>query len=110
MNLQEVIQKFGQRRDTLNVGDYVLFEGGDSINGDYVILAQIESISLPNATVKELWKYYLSGNEFLCSSATLTAPLDSFKKSISQQLQEKKQFWEWFHKRWKEDEQKYGKS
>lgn len=108
MNMQEAIQKYGHRRDSLSIGDYVLFDGSDSVNGNYIILARIESISLPDATVREVWKYYLNGNEFPCNGAPLTAPLDSFKESIEQQMKEAKEFWEWFMKRWKEDEEKYG--
>ena len=45
MTLLEVAQKYGQARSTLSIGDKVLIEGGDSINGNYLLLCEVAEIT-----------------------------------------------------------------
>ena len=94
MTLLEVAQKFGQSRSTLSVGDKVLIEGGDTTNGNYVILCEVAAITGTDARLRECETYYISG-QVSPRAGEMTCPIAYFKDSIATRLEKQNDFFRW---------------
>ena len=109
MNEDDLLEKYSGCVETIEIGQRVLVAGQDSGAGNYVTLAEVTSIDGSNASLRDVRKYYLNGNEALPSTTPYAAPIDYLKQSLQEKLKDNADFAAWLEARFKQDSSKYDK-
>ena len=94
MTLTQAAQKYGQARESLNVGDIVMCEASNSSVGSYLILAEVIEVSLAIARLRSVNAYHFSGR-VEPAAEYLEAPITYFRDSIGVRLQKNNDFFRW---------------
>ena len=84
--LIELVSDLGEAKESVNVGDYVLFDGSQA-SGEYVTKCKVIGIEGDSVKLQEIRTYYLNGGEYPERKQS-AVPMDYFKTPVIQHIQE----------------------
>lgn len=99
--LIELIRQHGRAREVLHPGDTVLVDGAHA-GGEYVTQCKVLEVDGASIKLQEEHTYYLNGGEFPERKQT-TVPMEYFRKSIPDHIQEGREVFTMIAKAFDED-------
>ncbi|MGB0993113.1 MAG: hypothetical protein ACPG32_11680 [Akkermansiaceae bacterium] len=99
--LIDLIRSFGRAHDELSAGDTVLVDGAHA-GGEYVTKCRVIEVDGDSVKLQEEHTYYLNGGEFPERKQT-TVPMEYFRKSIPEHIQQGREVFTMIAKAFDED-------